>query len=218
MKFPGGLASATLLSVVSSAIVFASACSSSSSSVGAAPEGGLDASTPLDGGGPSADAAEDASAAPDAAASTCEGACKTTDLQASFGTKKRVLVRAQFGTQGGSASPELHTESHLGGEAACPQMSSPSPDYTLILTKVPRGAAGRQLSNADGIISTFLDFKGDLGLPPATKATTVNITVVAEDPATPPSWVAIDVSAVFAEGTVSGHIYAGYCESLSLVE
>ena len=154
----------------------------------------------------------------DGPSGTCEGACKTTSLVADFGGKKRTLVRAQFGTQQGDAGPELHTESHLGGSAACPSQQSPSPDYTLLVTPVPRGAAGKKLSDRDGVTSAFFDFKGDLGLAAPsgiTKALSVNVTVVGEDPATPPAWVALDVIAAFTEGEVRGHLYAEYCDSLS---
>jgi hypothetical protein len=148
---------------------------------------------------------------------TCEGACKTTSLTASFGGKDRVLVRAQFGTEPSDAGgSQLHTESHLGGAAACPSQTSPTPDYTLIVTGIARGGApARQLSKADGVTSAFFDFKGDLGLPPLTKATSIDVTVIAEDSATPPKWVAFDVDAVFSEGTVKGHLYAEFCQSLS---
>lgn len=110
----------------------------------------------------------------------------------------------QHGTQAGDAGTELHTESHLGGQAACPGMNSPSPDYTLIVTSIPRGPAGRKLSGRDGVIGTLFDFKGDLGLPPFTKAISVNLTVVGEDSATPPKWVALDVSADVPRGPGDG--------------
>jgi hypothetical protein len=127
-------------------------------------------------------------------------------------------VRAQFGTQQGDAGAELHTESHLGGAAACPSQSSPTPDYTLIVSAIPRGQSGIKLSDRDGVTSAFFDFKSDLGLASPsgiTKAVSVNITVVAEDTASPPAWVAVDVSAMFREGEVTGHMYAEYCASLS---
>ena len=94
-------------------------------------------------------------------------------------------------------------------------MSSPTPDYTLIVNAVPRGAVGRKLTERDGVTGAFFDFKGDLGLPPIAKAITMNVTVIGEDSATPPMWVALDVNAGFAEGNVTGHLYAAYCASLS---
>jgi hypothetical protein len=199
-------------------VVVASACSSSSSNgSGAVVPGGEDGSTlPENEGGVTADAKSDGTT--DAPKTTCDGACKTTSLVADFGGKKRTLVRAQFGTQQGDAGAELHTESHLGGAAACPSQSSPTPDYTLIVSAIPRGQSGIKLSDRDGVTSAFFDFKSDLGLASPsgiTKAVSVNITVVAEDTASPPAWVAVDVSAMFREGEVTGHMYAEYCASLS---
>jgi hypothetical protein len=197
--------------------LFAVACGASSSGVAVQSADGAGPSSPGSEGGSTTDAEADASA--DAPAGACQGACKTTALVADFGGKKRTLVRAQFGTQQGDAGAELHTESHLGGSAACPSQSSPSPDYTLIVTSVPRGVgAGTKLSDRDGITSAFFDFKGDLGLAAPsgiTKALSVNVTVVGEDPATPPAWVALDVIVAFTEGEVRGHLYADYCDSLT---
>jgi hypothetical protein len=215
MNFRRGLGLSALLSGVAALTIVAAACSSSSttSDTPSSAESGVDGSaSQVDGGGagdgsvPTADAQ---------APGTCEGACKVTSLEIDIGGKLRTLSRAQFGTQAGAGGPELHTESHLGGQAACPDVNSPSPDYTLIVTAVPRGAAGNAISDREGVASTLFDFKGDLGLPPFTKAVSVNLTVTAEDTATPPAWVAIDVVARFREGEVKGHLYAEYCASLS---
>lgn len=196
--------------------LLAVACTSSpSSAVAQYPDGGgISNPTPEDGS--TTDPKTDGGT--DGASSTCEGACKTTSLVVDIGGKKRTLVRAQFGTQTGDGGAQLHTESHLGGQAGCPSASSPSPDYTLIVTSVPRGAAGKKLSDRDGVASAFFDFKGDLGLAAPsgiTKALGVTVTIVGEDPATPPAWVALDVVAAFTEGEVKGHLYAEYCGSLT---
>lgn len=210
------VALAAFVSVSAFAAVLTAACSSSSSSAGIGAPDAADEAVQLGGseGGVPADAPNDTRN--DAPSTTCEGACKTTAIIADFGGRKRTLDRAQLGTQKGDGGvPQLHTESHLGGLPACPTMGSPSPDYTLIVSAVPRGATGSKLSDRDGITSAFFDFKGDLGIPPLTKAITVNVTVVGEDSATPPAWVALDVNAGFREGTVKGHLYATYCQSLS---
>jgi len=149
------------------------------------------------------------------APTACEGACKATSVVADFGGKQRTLVRAQFGTQAGDAGTELHTESHLGGAAPCPTQQSPTPEYTLIVSAIPKVAPGAKLSDNDGVTGAFFDFKGDLGLPPLTKAVSVNLTNVIIDSATPPAWVAFDVKAGFREGNVDGHVYATFCSSLS---
>ncbi len=215
MSFRRGFLTFAVAASMAAAGLLTLACSSSSSNVVAQypDSGGMSNVPPVDGStDPTAEAGTEGGSG------TCEGACKTTSLVVDIGGKKRTLVRAQFGTQSGDAGAELHTESHLGGLAACPSQSSPSPDYTLIVTSVPRGATGKKLSDRDGITSAFFDFKGDLGLAAPsgiTKALGVTVTVVGEDSATPPAWVALDVIAAFTEGDVKGHLYAEYCDSLS---
>ncbi|MDB4946572.1 MAG: hypothetical protein JWP97_6106 [Labilithrix sp.] len=169
-----------------------------------------------------ADAGEDAAVADTGAgdaATGCTGACKTLSLVVSLNGQTRMLSRAQFGTElGDGGATFLHTEAHLGGDPKCPEESSPTPDYTMIVANVPRNAAGGKATKAaDGVAATFLDFKGDLGFSsPASvsKATAVEITNLQVDPATPPAWAAYDFSATFAEGTVSGHVYDEHCASM----
>ena len=218
MSFRRGALTFAVVACLASAGLLAGACTSSSSSaVAQYPDsGGMPNATTEDGS--TTDAKADGGTDGASSSGTCEGTCKTTSLVVDIGGKKRTLVRAQFGTQPGDGGTELHTESHLGGQVACPSASSPSPDYTLIVTSVPRGAAGKKLSDRDGITGAFFDFKGDLGLAAPsgiTKALGVTVTVVGEDPATPPAWVALDVIAAFTEGEVRGHLYAEYCDSLS---
>ena len=216
MMLGRGIALLALSALTAPGMLIMGACSSSSGDA-VPPATAEDTGVGIDSSGPTGDAAAN-DATSDAPSATCEGACKTTSLEADFGGKKRTLVRAQFGTQQGDGGAELHTESHLGGGAACPMQGSPTPEYTLLVSAIPRGASGRKLSDRDKIASAFFDFKGDLGLAAPsgiTKAVSVNITVVAEDPSSPPAWVALDVTAAFREGEVKGHLYAEYCESLS---
>jgi hypothetical protein len=181
--------------------VAVSACSSSSDGgVGAPSEAGA---LPVTDGG-----------VEEAAVGACDGACRETSLVLDVGGQQRTLVRSQFGAQLGDAGSELHAEAHLGGDPACPAAGSRSPDYTLVVTAVPARSAGTRLSERDGVRSTLFDFKGDLGLPPSSRAATVSVTVVATDAATPPTWVALDVSASFAGGSVKGHVFATHCASM----
>lgn len=193
-----------------SAVALVVACSSSSPAAQPAPStpdaGEVDAQ-------PADDGAVASDSAPTEAGSTCEGACKVTSLVATFGGKARTLVRSQHGTQPGDGGSELHAEAHLGGAPECPTETSPQTDYTFVLTAVPRGRTGK-VTEADGPKGAFFDFKGDLGLPPIARATKIEVTVAAVDSATPPAWVAMDVSATFPEGTVTGHLYTAHCTSL----
>jgi len=205
---------------VSSSVVFGAACAACSSSNatvsnGSSGEPGTDGSTRKD---DSSTTVTDAGAdtAEGSSPTSCEGDCKKTALVADFGGKKRTLDRAQFGTQpGDGGTVEYHSESYAGGATACPIMGAPQTDYTLIVTNIPRGKVGQKLTDRDRISSTFFDFRNDLGLPSLTKAVGVSLTVVAEDTAASPKWVAFDVIAAFREGEVKGHVYAEYCQSLS---
>lgn len=202
------IAGATIVACVAGVVLIA-ACSSNGDRTGIV-------ATDPDANAPGRGSGADSAAAPDASAPLCEGACQKTALEVDIGGKKRPLDRAQLGTQRSDAGrAELHVEAHSGGTPECPTQTSPTPTYTLIVSSIPRGAAGGKASKSDGVASAFFDFKGDLGLPPLTKATAVSITSLVEDPATPPAWSAFDVTATFAEGAVTGHIYAAYCASLS---
>jgi hypothetical protein len=195
--------------IAACAVLLLAACSSNEPN-------GVGYVAPSDASTPGVDSGPDATdAGTDVSAPGCVGACKTTSLVVDIGGTKRPLDRAQFGTQQGDAGAQLHVEAHAGGSPECPSQTSPTPTYTLIVSSIPRGAAGGSASKSDGVASAFFDFKGDLGLPPLTKATAVSITSLVEDSANPPAWSAFDVTATFPEGTVTGHIYAEYCASLS---
>jgi len=202
-------AALAIVSGVAGAVLLVAACSSNDPPgvVGVEPEASAPA---LDGGADRTEAGSEASAP------GCQGTCKTTSLVVDIGGNKRPLDRAQLGTQQSDAgAPQLHVEAHSGGKPECPTQASPTPTYTLIVSSIPRGAAGGKASEGDGVTSAFFDFKGDLSLPPFMKATSVSVTGLIEDTASPPAWSAFDVTATFKEGTVTGHVYAEYCASLS---
>lgn len=172
-----------------------------------------DASAP----GPAEDAGSaDARATTDAPASTGD-----TSIDAKIGGVTKTLDRAQFGTETDDAGePRAHVEAHLGGDAACPSTSpdaasSAQPQYTLVVSNVPRGAVGETFTKAaDGVTGAYFDFVGDqlTGPKPFTQATAVKVTIVA----TSSTKFEFDVEATFPEGTVKGRIAADFCQSLSL--
>jgi hypothetical protein len=154
-----------------------------------------------------ADAPTADNAAADAAglSTTCTGTCQTTALTAAFQTT-RMLDHAYFGIT--AADNTLHVEVYKGGATGCPTMSSPTPDYTLILGRVIRPTSSATSSSPGNI----LDYQGDLlGGPLGAAATSVTITPAA---AMGDVFVALDVMLTFAAGTVSGHLYATHCASL----
>src|SRR5687768_12450249 len=67
---------------------------------------------------------------------TCTDTCRTTALTATFAAT-RVLDRAHYGVTTSAGGATLHVEVHRGGGTGCPTSSSPAPDYTLVLGRVP---------------------------------------------------------------------------------
>ena len=136
---------------------------------------------------------------------TCTGQCKTTALTAAF-KATRTLDSAYFGVT--SQDGSLHIEAYKRSGTGCPTMSSPTPDYTLVISSMAAPSSKAPLMSPINI----LDFKGDLltnalGL----AATMETLTPVAYSAG---NFVAVDVNAVFSQGTVTGHLYATHCASL----
>jgi hypothetical protein len=159
-----------------------------------------------DDGGTTHDAATpDAMADASGFSMTCTGACQTTALTAMM-SATRVLDHAYFGIT--AADNTLHVEAYKGGAAGCPTISSPTPEYTLVLGRVTRPTSTAPSSSPGNI----LDYQGDLlGGPLGQQATTVTLTPVA---ASGDTFVAFDVMLTFPAGTVTGHFYATHCTSL----
>lgn len=169
------------------------------------------------------DAGGDADVGPDAAVpTTCEGACRTTTLAAQFGATTRTFDRAVYGvTVTAGQPPTLHVEAHRGGSGGCPSASSPTPDYTLVLGELALPTTAAPVATAANV----LDFVGDLlGGPLGAAATAATATPIALDvcpacvgqpaPADPDGLVALDLTATFAAGAVTGHLFAVHCDSL----
>lgn len=204
-----------LPAAVAVALVAVACTSGSSESSGALADAGADdaAESAVDGKALGPDAGGEAGVTDP---NVCEGTCKTTQGGASFNGKEASFDRAQFGFDAEAGPPRYYVEAYAGGDPACPSQSSPTPDRTLIVAGIRRGAPGKTFTKADGLSVTMLDFKGDLlPDPKPVSATDAVVTVIAEDPAAAPQWVAIEVQAAFANGGgVKGHFYATRCASL----
>ena len=169
--------------------------------------GGSSDSPPVD--VPTIDAAIDAVDAPAGGFAICTGACTTTTLTATFAAP-RGLDKAYYGV---TMSPlSLHVEAYKNAPAGCPTQSSPNPDYTLILGRVPVPTDATASTSPGNI----LDFKGDLlGGPLGSQATAVTITpTAAANVMAAGGFVALDAMLTFANGSVSGHLYATHCASM----
>lgn len=110
----------------------------------------------------------------------------------------RTLDVAYYGS---NSDLTLYIEAYAGAAAGCPMMNSPSPDYTLILSRV----------SADGSPASFVDFKGDM-LPSVQPATATQVALTSVTFST--NFVAYDASITFDAGTINGHFYATHCNSL----
>jgi hypothetical protein len=141
-----------------------------------------------------------------------------TALTATINTVERLLDRSQWGSTAIDGGTGIYLEAHRGGDPACPTSSSPTPDYTLIVANIPRGAVGAKYTMADGVRVAYFDFKGDQvtdgGGNPIVRATSAMVTIVAIDSAAQGS-VEVEVDATFPSGTVKGRAYATFCQSLS---
>jgi len=128
----------------------------------------------------------------------------TTALTATMAAT-RTLDRAFYGV---NADTTLHVEINKGGDTGCPQMTSPTPEYTQIIGKVPAMTAANATSTAN-----FLDYQGDMLPSPmlGQAATSVNLTSVVYQVG---MFVALDAQLTFPAGTVNGHVYAIHCTSL----
>lgn len=188
--------------------------------------GHVDASASDLGHGSAADAADVASAV-DASAdlrSGCDDVCQTLDVTATVGANMGGFDRAFYGLTApelaDSHAWELHVEVYAGGDDACPEASSPTPDRTLIVTSLPFPEFPGEVSDADGLVVSLLDFQGTLTMEPALAATGESLTFtnwslcvdcVAGDPN---GFLAFDLHAPLTDGLVEGHVYATHCASL----
>lgn len=135
----------------------------------------------------------------------CTGQCKTTALTAAF-KSTRTLDSAYYGVTAQDGS--LRIEAYKRQGSGCPTMSSPTPDYTLVISSIAAPTSNAPLMSPINI----LDFKGDL----LTNALGLAATMEALTPVaySAGNFVAVDVNAVFSQGTVTGHLYATHCASL----
>ena len=140
----------------------------------------------------------------DDASSTCQGQCQLTNVTATLKVT-RTLDSAYYGVT--FDTNNLHVEAYRRASTGCPTMSSPTPDYTLVLGEVSPTQPMSNMATAN-----ILDFKGDLlGGPLGAAATQVKIDRTAGEAG---MFIALDVNLTFQAGTVVGHIYATHCSSL----
>jgi hypothetical protein len=162
---------------------------------------------------------------------TCEGACADHALAVAIGGESGEFERAFYGLTSPEVAEsgqwEVYIEAAQGGDDACPQQDSPSPDWSLIVSglAMPLDATPRTKAD-DGVSVVFFDFDGRfLGQEPFVQATGASITptaahldtdLVGEGSADDDGVVALELEASFAAGEVSGHLVATHCASLDV--
>jgi hypothetical protein len=142
---------------------------------------------------------------PDAARGADAMVNTTTELTATMAAT-RTLTLGFYGINPDDGT--LHVEANLGGYTTCPEMSSPTPKYLVILGRVPAASAATATST-----SNFLDYEGDMLPYPmlGQQATAVALSSIVYQAG---AFLALDVMLTFPAGTVAGHLYATHCASL----
>lgn len=157
----------------------------------------------------------------DADAQLCPDTCLSITLMARFGANTVKFERAFFGLDTEEGGQKLYLEAYEGGSSTCPESTSPTPHFTLIVSGWPLNKS--QVTYEEGLRVVLFDFTGTVLDPvPIAKATgatakRVNACVdcapwptVAEHD----THVYIDIDAQFDGGEVKGQINASHCDSL----
>lgn len=129
----------------------------------------------------------------------------TTALVATMAAT-RTLDRAFYGVNADDGT--LHVEIQKGGSTGCPEMTSPTPEYTAIIGRVPAMTAATGTSGGN-----FLDYQGDM-LPSMMLGQAASSVALTNIVYTVGASVGLDVTMTFPAGTVTGHLYAIHCDSL----
>jgi hypothetical protein len=168
----------------------------------------IESGTLVDHGGDAADSA--------ALSELCDTDCSRLSLSVTSNGKSVAFDRVQFALNGTERS--IYVEAHICGAPECPSKDSKTPDLTLIVAGVQLPTRAQELTTADGLAISLVDFKGNYvtGGNPILKADTAKLTPRAFR-AMPraDAFVAFDVAAEFPGGiVVRGHARAAYCASL----
>lgn len=140
-------------------------------------------------------------------ASASDGGASST-LVATFGARTGPFDRAQHGLAG---TDQVYIEAHFGGSPACPSMTSPTPDRTLVISNIHANGSMSVQTYADGVRATLLDFRSTFTSTLPLRATDVRVT---PREVTRGLSVSYDFSATFPGGTIAGTFTAPHCASL----
>ena len=161
----------------------------------------------------------------DSAPTSCTGTCTTQTVKVVFGSVTEPIEHSAYGVdKDAQGKSGIYIEAWHGGFTGCPTQQSPTTERTLIISGLPLPSPGKIFTKAQGLVVSLFDFKGTLLKgQPLSKATDAKVTFVAASvcpscvgnpaPADPKGFVALDITATFAEGTISGHVYATHCDT-----
>ncbi|MCU0698539.1 MAG: hypothetical protein MUC96_18720 [Myxococcaceae bacterium] len=163
------------------------------------PDAGSTPELPVDAGGPFDAGLADAG---------CVEACATTALTLTLRGRSAPFTRAQHGL---APNDRFTVEAHFGGDPACPTMTSPTPERTVVIANLRHPMDGGAVTFADGLRVTLFDFSQVLTSAPLERATNARATPRFVSPG---QLVSFELEAIFDGGTLTGTFAAPHCSSL----
>ncbi len=205
---------ALVFSAASAALFLAAACSSDDPATTPVVTDGGTFTT--DGGGiPTDGGIVTDSGTPGVLPTTCDGACKTTAVTAKFGAKTGKITRAYVGyTAPANGAPvALYVDFDTQADKGCPTDTSSAGGLKKFTIDLPLPLASSYTkANPDATFGFFDTDSADPWLTgkPVEGATAFTVTPTAAK-LTADGFIALDLDATFASGTIAGHLYAPHC-------
>lgn len=160
---------------------------------------------------------------------TCTTTCAQTTASATFGNKSASFQNVRFGllaaSRTSSKTIEMQMEAFNGGTSGCPEMDSPTPKQTLIISGInPTTSTKTPITEKDGVVIKLIDYDGSLLSDDLfVDATSFTLTPVAanvctsclatQDPDTD-SFLTFDAQINFDGGQITGRFYGQHCDSM----
>ena len=160
---------------------------------------------------------------------TCTTTCAQTTASAKFGNKSATFQNVRFGllaaSRTSSKTIEMQLEAFNGGTSGCPEMNSPTPKQTLIVSGLSGAiSSSTPITEKDGVIIKLIDYDGSLLNDELfVDATSFTLTPVAanicttclstQEPDTD-SFLTFDAQINFDNGQITGRFYGQHCDSM----
>lgn len=160
---------------------------------------------------------------------TCANTCAQTTASATFGNKSATFQNVRFGllaaSRTSSKTIEMQLEAFNGGTSGCPEMNSPTPQQTLIVSGLSGSiSTSTPITEKDGVVIKLIDYDGSLLDDELfVDATSFTLTPVAanicttclstQEPDTD-SFLTFDAQINFDGGQITGRFYGQHCDSM----